>query len=340
MSMTIQEIIALANEVASQAPDMNVAVKGGSGSRLLPAGYAYCRLVEYIEFGKQPQEFNGKAKDPALEVQLGFALYNTADRVYQNEDGSPYILRPYSMAMSQNEKARAYLLFKALNWKQTATHFGQLLTQGFLAKIVHEPKSKAEPDKVVSRIDLKGFLPPVDTVSGAPHPIPEARVEDLKVFFWDRPTKAGWDALFIDGTYDAKDGKPAQSKNVLQETMLKATDFQGSALQQLLFGDAVPALPTASTPVVAAAALPVAPSAPPAVPVAPAVPEVAGAVPLAQPAVPSVPVAPVSGPAAALPPETGSPAVSASSVPTSHFEVAIPSMPVMPSIPAIPALPV
>lgn len=135
MSMTVQEILALANEVAEQSHDMNVAVKGGGGARLLPEGYAYCRLVEYVEFGMQPQEFGGKQKDPALEFQLGFALYNTADRVYQNDDGTPYIIRPYSMAMSANEKARSFLLFKLLNWKNQYRHFGQMLTQGFLARV-------------------------------------------------------------------------------------------------------------------------------------------------------------------------------------------------------------
>lgn len=327
--MTIQEILALANEVASQAPDMTVAVKGGSGGRLLPAGYAYCRLVEYIEFGKQPQEFNGQKKDPALEFQLGFALYNTADRVYQNDDGSPYIIRPWSMALSQNEKARAFLLFKLLNWKNTFTHFGQMLTQGFLAKIVHEKKSKTD-EKIVSRLDLTGFLPPIDTVSGSPHPIPEARAEDIRAFFWDRPTKAGWDALFIEGQYEAKDGKPAQSKNVLQETMMAATDFQGSPLQQLLFGDAVPALPSATVPASApiAAALPT--GAVPAVEVP--------AVPLAPPAVAASVALSGQQQTAGLP-ATGSPDASASAVTTSPSSPAVPSIPAMPAMPTIPALP-
>lgn len=339
MTQSIQDILALANEVAAQSHDMNVAVKGGSGARLLPEGYAYCRMVEYIEFGKQPQEFGGKAKDPALEFQLGFALYNTADRVYQNDDGSPYIIRPYSMAMSANEKARAYLLFKSLNWKGTATHFGQLLTQGFLAKIVHEPKSKSEPTVIVSRLDLKGFLPPVDTVSGAPHPIPETRPQDLRVFFWDRPSKATWDALYIEGTYEARDGKPAESKNKLQEVMMKAVDFQGSPLQQLLFGDAVPALPSAPAVPATAPAVPAAAI----VPAAPAIPStapaVAPAVPLVQPAVPSAPVVPASGPVAATLPATGSPAVSASPATTSPSNPAVPSIPAMPVIPMIPAMP-
>lgn len=294
MSMTVQEILALANEVAEQSHDMNVAVKGGGGARLLPEGYAYCRLVEYIEYGMQPQEFNGKAKDPALEFQLGFALYNTADRVYQNDDGTPYIIRPYSMAMSANEKARSFLLFKLLNWKNQYRHFGQMLTQGFLAKIVHEPKSKTDP-KIVSRLDLKGFLPPVDTVSGQPHPIPEARHEDVKAFFWHAPDKATFDSFYQEGKWD--DGR---SKNVIQETMLAATDFAGSPLQQLLMSSGITALPTAPAAPPVAPALPAAPAQPAAPAIAPTAPAVAPVAPLA-PTATVAPVAAVAAPSLSVP---------------------------------------
>lgn len=323
MSMTVQEILALANEVAEQSHDMNVAVKGGGGARLLPEGYAYCRLVEYIEFGMQPQEFNGKAKDPALEFQLGFALYNTADRVYQNDDGTPYIIRPYSMAMSANEKARSFLLFKLLNWKNQYRHFGQMLTQGFLAKIVHEPKSKTDP-KIVSRLDLKGFLPPVDTVSGQPHPIPEARPEDVKAFFWHAPDKATFDSFYQDGKWD--DGR---SKNVIQETMLAATDFAGSPLQQLLMSSGITALPTAPAAPPVAPALPAAPTQPAAPAIAPAAPAVAPAAPLA-PTATVAPVAAVAAPSLSVPVLPVSPvipsAIPAGSPTTSHINPA-PALP-------------
>lgn len=303
MGLTVQEILALANEVAEQSHDMNIAVKGGGGARLLPEGYAYCRLVEYIEFGMQPQEFNGKAKDPAMEFQLGFALYDTADRKYQNDDGSPYIIRPYSMAMSANEKARSFLLFKLLNWQGKFRHFGQLLTQPFLAKIVHEPKSKTD-QKIVSRLDLKGFLPPLDAVSGMPLPVPEARPEDLKAFFWDRPDKATFDSFYQEGKWD--DGR---SKNVIQETMLAATDFAGSPLQQLLMSSGITALPTA-------------PEAPPVAPALPAAPT--------QPAAPAIaPTAPAVAPVAPLAPAAAAVAAPSLSVP------ALPASPVIPS--AIPA---
>lgn len=329
MTMTAQELLALANEVAEQSHDMNIAVKGGGGARLLPEGYAYCRLVEYIEFGMQPQEFGGKQKDPALEFQLGFALYDTADRKYQNDDGSPYIIRPYTMAMSANEKARSYLLFKLLNWQGKFRHFGQLLTQPFLAKIVHEPKSKTDP-KIVSRIDLKGFLPPLDAVSGMPLPVPEARPEDLKAFFWERPNKAVFDSFYVEGKWD--DGR---SKNIIQETMLAAVDFEGSPLKQLLMGANFAALPAAPETAPAAPLPPGAGYAPaftPAVPpVAPAVaPGVAPVAPLA----PTLPTAPAT--AAAAPAQVPAAPVGPV-IPTVPTPVGMPTLaPISPSSPAIP----
>lgn len=301
----MQAAIALA---ASTAANMTEAQKGGGGARLLPEGYAFGRLVEYIEFGNQPQEFNGKAKEPALEVQLGFALTGTG---YQNEDGTPYILRPFPMAISRNEKAKAFLLFKQLNWAGTATHFAQLLGQTFLVKIyTYQPKDATK--KPSSSIDLKGFLPPLDPVTKAPYPIAEAPDSMYKVFFWEHPTLEDWDALAIEGTYD--DGK---SKNHLQNTILGATDWAGSALEALLHssGKTVPAAPAAAP---ALPALPGVPLVPPMQPAAPAVPQVPA---LFQPPVPAVPAVP------------GLPTLPVIAPTTSPSNPAMPVMPVMPVLP-------
>ena len=79
MSEYIQNLLAQANAAAEASGiDMNEAVRGGQGARLLPAGWAFAQLVEVIELGNHPQEYQGKAKDPAAEVQLGFALTGTA----------------------------------------------------------------------------------------------------------------------------------------------------------------------------------------------------------------------------------------------------------------------
>ena len=317
MSAKLAALQALAaQDVAESGIDLNEAVKGGGGGRLLPEGYAFGRLVEYIEFGNQPQEFQGQTKAPALEFTLGFALTGEG---YQNDDGTPYVVRTYNTALSRNEKSRAFKMFKALNWKGTAKSFAQLLGETFLVKIKQVPKSKTDP-KIVSRIDLDGFLPPLDPVTRQPYPIPEAPDDMYRLFLWSRPTKEAWDSLYIEGEYEGK------SKNRIQEQILAALDFQGSPLQQLLMQSGVTALPTEAPAVpvaapVAAAPAAVAPTPAPAVPVAPAAVPVA---PLAVPAAVATP-APVAVAPVAAPVGVPAPATPAAPIP------AVPSSPVLPA---------
>ena len=330
MSAKLAALQALAaQDVAESGIDMNEAVKGGGGGRLLPEGYAFGRLVEYIEFGNQPQEFQGQAKDPALEFTLGFALTGEG---YQNDDGTPYVVRTYNTALSRNEKARAFKLFKALNWKGTAKSFAQLLGETFLVKIKQVPKSKTDP-KIVSRIDLDGFLPPLDPVTRQPYPVAEAPDDMYRLFLWSRPTKEAWDSLYIEGEYEGK------SKNRIQEQILAALDFQGSPLQQLLMQSGVTALPTAApaTPVaapVAAAPAAVAPTPAPAAVAAPAVP----AAPLAVPAAASPAVASVAVPSVSVPtpaPVAVAPVAAPAGVPAPVTPAA--PIPAVPSSPVLPA---
>lgn len=328
MSQTLAQLQAEAAAAAAESGiDMNEAQKGGGG-RLLPAGYAFGRIVEYIEFGQQPQEFNGKAKDPALEFTLGFALWGQG---YQNDDGTPYVVRTYNTALSRNEKARAFKMFKALNWKGTAKSYAQLIGEPILVKIIHKAKSKTDAT-IVSRIDEAGFLPPLDPVTRQPYAIPAAPDSLYRMFLWERPSKAAWDSLFIEGTFD--DGK---SKNRIQETILAALDFQGSPLQQLLMVSGVTTLPTAAQPAAALPASPVVATPQPAAVAAPvAVPQPAAAV-----AVPQV-AAPLAVPAAV--PATAAPTVPAPmavQVPSPAGTTTSPSNPVLPAaLPATPVLPV
>lgn len=308
-------IQAAAAQAAQTGPDMTEKQTGGT-SRLLPDGYAFGRLVEYVELGSQPQEYQGKAKDPLPEAKLAFALWGQG---YANEDGTPYIIRPYAFSISRNEKAKAFKLFKALNWKGTHTHFAQMVGEAFLVKIVNEPKSKTDP-ALVSRIDFNGFLPPLDPVTRGPYAIPEAREEDLQMFLFDYPTQESWDALYMEGNWD--DGR---SKNYVQETIVGATDFSGSALEAMLAQSGKP-IPKAAAKVAA--------------PVQAALPSV-----LVQPVVPAVPLAPAVTPAPVVVPP---PVVIPVTVPpvvqpvglqtTSPSEVAPVESAALPSLPAVPVM--
>ena len=312
MSSNLQQLLAEQNEAqAVSGVDMSEAVSGGQGARLLPPGIAFAQLIEVVELGKQPQEYNGQAKDPVMEVQLAFALTgqcqtpdaNGAFEKYTNEDGTPYIIRPYSMAMSRNEKAAAFKLFKALNYKGTAKTFGQLLGQKWLVNVVHVPKSQKDKT-IVSRLDMGSFRPAIDPMSGQPYPIPDAPDSYFKAFAWAKPTLAAWDSLFVEGEWaavEAKDGKPAraaQSKNKVQETILGAIDFDGSPLQALLLANGKPIPSKAPSAPVAATYAAVAPLVAPPAAVAPVAAVAAPAV--VAPAV-VAPVAVVAAPLAVAP---------------------------------------
>ena len=334
----VTNLLALANEAAEYGHDMNEAVSGGSGARVLPVGNAFCVLIGVVELGKHPQEFNGKAKDPADEVQLTFALMGQGfnGEKYSNDDGTPYILKCYPFAMSRNEKARAFLTFKKMNWKGQAKSFPQLLGQAFFLPIKQQPKSKTD-STMVSRPDLTGILPPLDAMTGQPYPTPQVDPKLYHLFLWENPTIECWNSIYVEGTYD--DG---ESKNVSQSTITAALNFQGSPIQQLLLANglpipsprkarskpaAAPAAPAGPTPAAPPIAAPVAPPGPVA-PVPPA-PGVAAPVPLAPPAVAAVPPA-----AVAAHPSPGSQSVTPAS-----STMTFPSSPQLPGMPGIPMPP-
>lgn len=268
LNQTIAAIVAAA---AQTGPNMTETVSGGSGGRLLPEGYTLARMVEYVELGSQPQEFGGKAKDPKPEFQLGFALLSPG---FANDDGTPYIVRPYSLTIDQNEKANAIKVFKTLNWKGTNTHYAQFLGEAFLLNIEHKPKDKAQPNGPKrSVVNLLKTLPPLDALTKQPYQVPDVPESLLRIFVWDHPTLEGWNSLYVEGAWD--DGN---SKNRTQETILGALDFAGSPLEQLLLTSGTAYRVPVKTPPKAAAPSPIGPgTVGPAGPVTPGLPPAAQA---------------------------------------------------------------
>ena len=202
---------------ASAGIDMSVASKGGA-KYLLPEGMALGRMVEYIEFGKQPQEYQGQPKDPMMEVQIGFALYGEG---YQKEDGSPRMISTFPMKLSNNERATAFKLFKRMNAKGTAKHFADFLGEPFLVPIVHKKTGTG----AYARIDMEQIQYGMDPITRKPYNVPQPAESQYRVFLWNHPTKEMWDSIHID------------SKNFLQEKCLSATDYPGSRLEAMLKGE-------------------------------------------------------------------------------------------------------
>lgn len=227
VNQSLAEIQALAAELVDIDDDMTEVVQGGGGGRKLPVGKSLARLVSYIEYGKQPQEYQGQAKDPAIEFRLGFALYSPG---FANEDGTPYIIETFSMSKSRNEKAGAFLLFKQMNYKGVHKNFAQMVGESFIVDIMdYVSKSAPAGTPPKSRLNTKLVLPPMDLISGAHYAVPEVSAADLHLFSWAKPTLSGWDKLFIAGTNDK-----GETKNWIQETIVAATDFAGSPLETLL----------------------------------------------------------------------------------------------------------
>lgn len=295
MSAILAQLRARAQAAAEQAAvDMSQSSTGGGGERrLLPAGFALAQLVEVIEFGKHPQEFQGKVKDPALEFRLGFALWGgDPSDPYHNADGTPSILRTWDLKLSNNEKAKAKIAFDKLNYKGLARSFAELIGEKFLVKVDVKTSSK-DKTKQFNDIDLKATLPPFDPVTKQPYNIPDAPDAAYRLFLWSMPTKEGWDSLHIEGQRD--DGT---SKNYLQEKCYAALDFAGSPLEQMLRG-AGATIPTPEELMQQAPATPTPPSVP-AVLGAPSDVPSTGGVPSTMPpanvpnipAIPSVPTPP------------------------------------------------
>lgn len=227
--LTLAEIRALAAAAKETAVDMTEEQKGGGGGRLLPEGYCLARCSGVLEFGLQPQEFEGKPTADADEVQLEFAVYGEG---YENEDGTPYVVRTWPFKVSRTAKSNAFKLFKALNWQNQHTAWVDLLGEPIMLKIKHTENKQTK--KKSSSIDTTGFLPPTDPLTKKPYAVPEVPEELFRLFLWDNPTMECWDMLAIEGTNDS-----GASKNFIQEKLLGAKNFAGSALEELLLGNGV-----------------------------------------------------------------------------------------------------
>lgn len=257
----IQAAIAAA---AAQSPNMNEAQKGGGGEYTPPkAGPCLVTLVSYIELGVQhvPASQFDPIKFPAHDeeqVDLVFEIHGKGHEPKELEDGRKIPERiTVTLKKSLNEKAWFYRIFKALNYDGTATHFAQLVGKHFKATIVHSVPKK-EGGKVYAGfkdkttgytfapptynpIDPETQLPDMNEVRVFPKPTP---ITELKVFLWDYASREMWDSLYIDGQWDEKKNDkgeviyPAKSKNVIQNKIKGAVNFQGSPIAEIL-GDEV-----------------------------------------------------------------------------------------------------
>lgn len=260
MTINLNALSSLVNAtVAEQGIDQSVTQSGGNfADVLLPKGTYFGRFMEYIELGKKIPMHMGKptGKPAVMNVRLGFIVYTP--------DGSIKRINPFPMSVSSFEKAKFKQVFDKMNYDGTLKHMAQRLGQAFMFEVEQYTSKAGKTSNTIDFLSLRQ-LPKFDPNTGAPIELPPLDEAGLRLFLFDNPTKETWDSLYI------------QANNFIQQDILQAVNFEGSALQQMLMGD-VPdmAAMAAPAPVTAPAATPIAapvasPIAPPVAPVPPVV---------------------------------------------------------------------
>lgn len=239
----------LAEKAVAQGTDMTKATAGGGGEYTPPpAGPCLCRLIAYIEIGKQKGTFKG-APTVKDKVLLVFELTSKNHPVVVLDDGTKLPTRiTVELDKSLNEKSHFFKMFQRLNPTGEFKHFAELLGKGFKAEVIHDKWT-----------DKQGKERITATFKGASgYTIAPARVEDfeaeggwrdlavppalseLRCFLWDYADMDQWASIFIEGEYpERKNDKgeviaAAKSKNVFQNKIKLAVNFVGSPVHALL----------------------------------------------------------------------------------------------------------
>lgn len=245
---------ALAAKAVAEGADQTKAKAGGGDFEPAAAGPALVRFVGYIEIGKQKGTFQGK-ETIKEKVQLIFELCGKRHPPTVKEDGTKIPQRIIvEESLSLNEKAHFYKLFQRMNYKQDAAHIAALLGEPFKAEIIHDTwKDKQGKERITAT--LKGasgytIAPPrkedEDSETGwVDVAVPPATLP-IKCFLWQQADLDQWGSIFIEGEYqERKDDKgvvtsPARSKNVHQNKIKSAVNFQGSPIHALLLSNGAP----------------------------------------------------------------------------------------------------
>jgi hypothetical protein len=252
--MTI-DFKALGAKAAAEGADQTQAQVGGGGDfKPVPEGPCGLRLVSYVELGKQKDTIKGVVQIKP-KVQLVFEV-SGPNHPPMEIDG---VKVPHRVSITENyslnEKANFFKLFGRMNYAGTAQHMIQMLGDAYLGRVVHRKyKKKSDPADeskwtgiAVELKDKDGYTirpprrPKIDEATGMETgewiPVQVApALTALKGFLWDYADLNQWASLFIEGQWPErkdKDGKvtaPARSKNVLQDTIKRAENFNGSPI--------------------------------------------------------------------------------------------------------------
>ncbi|CDL65177.1 conserved hypothetical protein [Burkholderia phage Bp-AMP2] len=248
MALDIKKLAAKAKKTGR---DFTKTTTGGGGEYTPPAaGPCNLRFVGYFEIGLQKKTFKG-AEKKVKQVQLVFELSGKNHPPKVLDDGTKLPIRmTITETDSSNVKANIIKLFNKMNYEGKATHFAELLGNAYRGRVYHTEKENDGNKIVYANLrneDGYTITPPVvetvdddGNVETKPVKVAEPLTE-LKLFLWDNPDKEQWDSIYIDGEIEAvkdeKTGKivkPARSKNVIQNKIRAALNWEGSPMQLLL----------------------------------------------------------------------------------------------------------
>lgn len=260
-----QSLLAALAAGAAAVSDQTKTVAGGGDYTPPAEGACKLRLVGYIELGKHEKTFKGVKKLQDM-VRLEFEVSGPKHPPIEVDGVKKPIIVSIEENLSLNEKARFAKLFARMNYAGKYTHASQMVlaTEAFKARIVHRKYAKSGEAKDDATkwtgVAVELYDKKTEAFTIEPPRIPERDAEGLetgnftpmavepaltspRLFIWNADDKhqlAQWSTLFIDGEYEERkdaSGKvtaPKKSKNVLQNRIKLAKNFQGSALQLAL----------------------------------------------------------------------------------------------------------
>jgi hypothetical protein len=251
-ALSIAELAAL----AAENEDQTVVQTTTFDNEPPPAGVTIGRFIEYIELGKQKQaDYNGKPKPDADTVRLTFELLHPKKNIHEYEVEGEKRIRAdrVSIKVSKklSDKAKFKKLFNALTYGRDIKHMAQMLGEAFIITVYHNVVEKDGKKNTFVNLDddgVYGIKAPfvIDPLEETRKDVAVGEaISPLRLFLFNNPTQETWDSLYIDGTRERKlDGGATEqvSKNWLQEVILGASNYAGSALEQLIGG--VADLPT------------------------------------------------------------------------------------------------
>jgi hypothetical protein len=241
---------ALGAKAVAEGADQTKSVAGGD-YEAPAAGPCLLRFIGYIEIGKQKTSYKGV---PGVKEQVEL-IFELVGKRHPPRDGSDGTKIPHRISVTEsyslNEKANFFKLFQRMNYRQDAQHIVQLLGEGFKGEIIHDVwKGKDGKDRTTAVLrNAAGYTiaPPrkedEDSETGWVDVAVPPALSELRCFLWQQADLNQWASLFIDGTYpERKDDKtgvvtPGRSKNVFQNKILGAVNFDGSPIHLLLLAN-------------------------------------------------------------------------------------------------------